>query len=422
MPGNLFNDTTFSDYPNAAINDNELFINLNLFKCDPPYNYGQTVIFQIDLAKGYAGLPNLDYKVWGNNITTSTGLPGFTLVPAPNGLGQSNTDGMHFVSTWPDGDDTNVYVYKITKPLLDTSSQLLQYTYKIPKFYVCANGKIKNPVNGIVDSINTGSSVTQSAFLLDNNIHFTFGADFNNGWCGLNYGRINLNTQTAEVKQFGINGTYLSYPAVASFGNNSLEKTSALCYVQADTNILPQTCAISIDDAMSFSNPVVIKTGDTIVDILNANNNPGYAERWGDYSGIQRRYNSPSGLPEVWMAGAYGATNARPASYNTWLAQLLNTIYPTSTTQTTVANTQSKVYPNPVIDIFTTEFYNASQSNVQVYLINNNGQILQTMYNGNMPKGKCSLQFNKGKLATGMYALQILQDNKIMHTHKVVMQ
>jgi hypothetical protein len=416
--GNPYNDSSFSDYPNIGITNNELFINLNLFKYTAPYKYNQSVIFQVSLSNGYAGAANLNYKVWGDSISTPTGLPGFTIVPAQNGMGQSNGPNMWFVSNWPDG-DSNVYAYQITKELFDTTSQLLQYSFPTPKFTVCANGFIKNPTSGVIDSISTGSSVVQSAFILDNTIHYTFDADFNNGWCGINYGRINLSTATAQVTQAGISGTYLCYPTIAHFGKTASDKKVVIAYLQADTNTLPQTCAIVADELMNFSLPIVVKKGDTIVDILKASTNPGLAERWGDYTGIHRKYMNASGELEVWMAGAYGANNARPASYNTWIAQLLATpIFPLSTSNLNSKENQMQVYPNPVVNMFTTSFDNAATGMVDIYITDMLGKKVMVLYNGEMPAGKCNFQFNKGMLSKGIYFLQVYS-NETLQTQKL---
>ncbi len=413
--GNPYADSSFCDYPNMGITNNELFINLNLFKNFSPYNYNQTVIYQFAMVNGYAGSANLSYKVWGDSITTSTGLPGFTLVPAPNGLGQSNGPDMWFVSTWPDG-DSNVYAYRITKELTDTTGQLLQYKYSIPPFSVCPNGAIKNLVTGAIDTINTGSSVVQSAFILDSNIHFTLDANFNNGWCGINYGRINLRNNSAKVTTFGVTGTMLCYPAIASFGNTATDKNVVIAYVQADTNTYPQSCAIAADEIMNFSTPIVVKKGDTIVNILAANNMP---ERWGDYSGIHRKYNSTTGSPEVWMAGDYGATNAGPARYNMWIAQLLNSVKPNAINTIDNNITKSEVYPNPINNVFTTQFNNQIAGEVLIHLVGSNGGVVQTFYQGYMQAGKVKMQFNKAALAAGVYQLQIINNNKVLHNHAI---
>jgi hypothetical protein len=420
LNGNPYNDSSFADYPNMGITNNELFINVNLFKSAFPYNYNQSVIYQISLANGYGGANNLNYKIWGDNITTPTNLPGFTLVPVNNGLGQSNGPSMWFVSTWPDGGDSNVYTYQITKELFDTTAQLLQYKYSIPTFNVCANAKIKNPVTGVVDSLSTGSSVVQSAFVLDSTIHFTFDADFNSGWCGINYGRINLRNATAQVTQFGLNGTYLSYPAIASLGSNEKDKKVVLAYLQADTNILPQTCAVSADALMNFSLPTLVKTGDTIVDILTQANYPGYVERWGDYTGIQRRYASTTNVPEVWMAGAYASNNFRKNSYNSWIAQLFENA--PSGINTPKPNSKFVLYPNPVIDIFNTSFYNNATGDVRIEMINSNGQNIKTLFNGMLQKGECTFQFNKGVLTNGIYFLQITHNNKQIYNKQFIIE
>ncbi len=413
LPGNPYSDTSFADYPSVGFTNNELFINVNLFKTIPPYNYNQSLIYQISLSNGYGASPTLDYKIWGDSITTPTGLPGFTIVPASNGLGKPMGPNMWFASTWPDGGDSNVYVYQITKELYDTSSQLLSYAIPIPVFNICADAKMPGVLPNTVDSISTGSSITQNAFYLDSTIHFTFDADIQNGYCGVNYGRINLRTNTAQVKQFGINNTWLTYPAVASFGSTDTSKEVVLAYVQADQNTLPQTAAVAVDKDMNFSAPIIVKTGDTTLDII-----PG-TERWGDYTGIHRRFKNNSNIPEVWMAGAYSATNARPNSYNTWVAQLLNSLYPLAVGNINVKENVT-LYPNPSNNIFNIAYNNPQTQEVFIRLLDANGKIVLTIHNGLLPKGETKIQFNKGALNSGVYTLQIYTNKGVVNTKEII--
>ncbi|MBU3676364.1 MAG: hypothetical protein FGM54_04180, partial [Chitinophagaceae bacterium] len=63
LPGNPFNDTTWSDYPNIGLSANELFINCNRFGDAPQYNFKETYIYQLGLQEAYAGQV-LSYGLW----------------------------------------------------------------------------------------------------------------------------------------------------------------------------------------------------------------------------------------------------------------------------------------------------------------------------------------------------------------------
>ena len=410
ITGNPLADSSWADYPNIGINNNELFINVNLFKGAPTYAYNQSVIYQISLADGYGAGSFLNYKVWAGNINYLDGKPGFTIVPALHGLGEAiiaNKD-MWFVSNWPDG-DTAVNVFQITKELYEPNAQLISYQYSVPKFDVCANAFIYDPPTGYKDSISTGSSVVQNAFFLDSVLHYTFDANIDTGWCGIQYGRIDLRTQKASVKSFGSAGTVLAYPAVASFGFTEKDKSAVICYLQCDTSLYPQVCAVSIDDAMNFSNAIVLKKGDTTINMLYPPQYPNNPERWGDYTGIQRKYGEA--IPEVWCAGAYAGNNSRKASYNTWISQLTNATLPAAVINYKNNNSKATVYPNPGYQDFTFTWQQSAEENIHIYIINTQGQLLKNLLNNELESGEHTIHFNKGALPAGMYYLVLQKSN-----------
>ncbi len=407
LPGNPFHDSTWSDYPSVGINNDELFINVNAFKGPPSYNYRQSNIFQISLQEGYLGNASVTYKVWSGNIKLNNGKPGFTLVPAANGLGESQSPNMWFVAQWPDADNS-VSTYQITGNLASSNSQLISYGFSVPAFSACANGFIKDIPTGLKDSISTGDSRIQNAYFLDSSIYYTFSGDVS-GWCGIHFGQINLKTNAAKVISYGKTGTNLAFPSVAFIGNSIKEKSAAIVYLQSDTTVLPQVNAIGVADvnsASSFTLPFNCHVGDTALDILKAPQYVGYPERWGDYTGIQRQYGSNP--PQVWCAGSYSANNSRKACFNTWVTQIINPSWPVSITPApTAATSKVIVYPNPGYQAFTLQFDMPQTEKLLIEIRNIQGALVKTICNEIVEKGEQTLYFNKGMLPAGNYFIQL---------------
>ncbi|HOZ52463.1 MAG TPA: hypothetical protein PLU17_11430, partial [Chitinophagaceae bacterium] len=157
LPGNPYNDTTWTDFPTIGVNNDELFINGNRFGDAPTYNWKETYIYQIGLTEGYAGLP-LNYGLW-NGIFTPDSLDGITLYPAANGLGDSMNEKMYFVQLMPDS-GSHVYLYEINGLQSSATKTLTASQFAIPHYEVCANAFQKDPFTGFVDSLSTGSAWT----------------------------------------------------------------------------------------------------------------------------------------------------------------------------------------------------------------------------------------------------------------------
>jgi hypothetical protein len=272
----------------------------------------------------------------------------------------------------------------------------------------------------LVDSLSTGSAWTQNACYLNHTIHFTFDADINN-WCGIYYGRIYLDSNKAVVTSYGEAGTDFCYPAVASLGYDSTDRSVAIAFLRSDTvnAKTPETDIVSLDDHMTWSNKQTVKAGDTSVNILFPPDYPYYPERWGDYTGICRKYTT--GTPQVWMAGAYGAnTPPRNNSYGTRIAQIITgEAQPVSVPSIEQTKNNSILYPNPSTNLFTLEFTNTQDGNIRIDLIDLNGQLVRNLFEDYLKKSVNRISFNKLMLQVGTYFVLVSRDGKNIVSKKL---
>lgn len=412
LSGNAFNDTSWTDYPTIGISNDELFINGNHFGDAPDYNWHGTHIYQIGLDSGYAGAP-LQYGLW-KDIFTPDNMDGITLYPASNGQGLSMNEKMYFVQLMPDS-GSNVYLYQIDGKLSSPLKTMTASQYAIPHYEVCGDAFQKDPNSGFVDSLSTGSSWTQNAFYLNNVVHFTFDADVYQGWCGIHYGRIYLDSNKATVTSYGESGSDFCYPAVASLGYDSADQSVAIAYLKSDSveTFTPETGVVSVDHFMSWSQSQTVKAGDTSVNILYPPGYPVMPERWGDYTGICRRYTN--GIPQAWMAGAYGAnTPPRMNSYGTWIAQInSNEASPELPVE------QSMLFPNPVRDLFYLDFNNTEEGYVRVDLYNSAGQLVRILFEDFLHESVNRIAFNKLMLSRGAYFVIVSREGQKVLTKKL---
>jgi hypothetical protein len=420
LSGNPYQDSTWTDYPTIGINDDELFINGNRFGDAPSYNWKESYIYQVGLTEGYAGT-SLNYGLW-NNIYGPDGQEAITCYPAADGQGNSLVGKMYFVHMNPDS-GSHVYLYQINGQLLSPNKSMTALQYAIPHYEVCANAFQKDPTTGNIDSLSTGSAWTQNAFSNGNTIHFTSCADFGMGWCGINYGRIYLDSNKAVVTSYGELGTDFAYPAVASFGYNYLDQGAAIAYVRSDSSMTPENGVISLDHEMTWSGKQTVKTGDTVVNILYPPSYPIMPERWGDYTGICRKFNSA--IPQVWMAAAYGAnTLPRRASYGTWIAQIISNdpLLPLATSTITKPKAELNVFPNPANELFSVEFKNEKAGKVDIGLYDMQGRLVKQLFSDIVPISMNRLSFNKLMLSKGTYMVVVQMENNPPINTKLLIQ
>jgi len=416
LTGNPIQNGGWTDFPSIGINEHELFLNANLFQGSPAFSYLGTYIQQIDLASAYAG-STLQNKVWSGFDATRF----ITLSPAPDGqLKATGAENMRFAMLNP-GMDSLVYMFNITGKMNDPSATVTTNSYPIPTFTACARGYIKDPNSTFIDSITTGSSWVQNAFTVDNQVHFTFSADAN-GHCGVHYGRIDLDEQTASYTTYSEPNQNLAYPAIASIGFDGNDKTTAMVYLKSSLTVLPEVVAITIDDNMNWSAPQTVKQGDTIIDILGAGNNPNGTERWGDYSGITRKYNATL-QPEAWLFGCYSAnTSGRLTSWANWIAQLKTADFPVGINETPTNQAAANVYPNPTASDYKIAFDLPKESMVELALYDMSGRYIKQLFKGTLPTSKNELAFNRNALANGQYFIQLSLDGELQTKKLVIVE
>ncbi|MBL7771330.1 MAG: T9SS type A sorting domain-containing protein [Chitinophagaceae bacterium] len=416
LSGNPLQDTSWTDYPLIGINDDELFISGNRYGDAPSYNWNGAFIYQVDLQDGYNGNA-ISFGIW-NNIYGPDNEDGFSVCPAPHGQGQSMSETMYFTHLRPDS-GSHVYMYKISGKLVATNKSMTSTMYPIPHYDVCGTAFEKDPTTGTIDSLSSASAMVQNAFYNNGVVHFVFSADILSGWCGIHYGRILLDSNKCILKGYGAPGTDMSYPAIASFGYDTLDQSAVIAFLRSDVNITPECDVVGVNHQQVFSDYATVKAGDTVVNILYPPAYPVMTERWGDYTGIARRFSADSA--EVWMAAAYGAnTPPRLASYGTWIAQLKNQNAAVSAVNSPQRTISMKVYPNPVRDMFNLEFEAKQHAWVQVDLIDAQGNMIRRLFEDHVPESRCRLSFNKLVLPSGNYFVLVKEDGLLMKTEKVV--
>lgn len=399
LTGNPLNDGSSFDYPKLAISDNECYVAGNLF--DSNSNFNQALLYQIDKNTGYNG-GNLNWQYWYN----LSGSP-FTLCPVSYGQGQTYGPGIYVVATASAGGNT-VKLYNLTNDINQNPS-LEYYEIDMDAYSVAANC----PQFGTTCVLDNGDCRTLSGFYLDGEIHFVFHSDVGNGWNGLNYNRLNLNSGTNTTNLFGDPGSFdYTYPSVVSFSNSPTDHSVMIGFGAVSQNSYAEIRAVNCDNNNNWSGSTLVKAGETFVSYTSSTE-----ERWGDYTGTTRNHNSSS--PSIWMNGMFGSGNNL---WNTWIAE----IHVGGGTNVDVDNQEfetledPKVYPNPAIETFNLAFTLNESEDLIITISDIHGRIVKELYNGNGNAGENIFSFNKANLNAGTYILSVQTPNKNITHEKII--
>jgi hypothetical protein len=401
LTGNPLGNGCWFDYPKIGVSNNEVYVTGNLF-FDNGSNC-ESVIYQITKAGGYNG-GNLGWQYW-HNISNSP----FTMVPASYGQQGNYGPGIYLVSTHASGNTKEIDFYEITDDLTG-SPQINAYT--VAATYNLAGNALQNGTSVV---LNTDDTRVFSAFYLNGIVHFTFHSQRTANYYGIDYNRLTVSSLSNWNSNFGADGYDYCYPAVASFGTSSTDKSVMIAFSRSSSTIYPETRVVYFDDTGNSSSSTLLKTGETYVDVLQSNG----VTRWGDYTGISRKQDASS--PEIWMSGCYGALQANENALNTWIGQITGVSFGVPGNKTLPAE-RMKVFPNPAFDVFNLEFFMDSRSPVEIVINDVSGNLVKLLLKDMAEEGRNLFTFNKGALTKGIYFLQVRSGKKIIADEKIVIE
>jgi len=416
LDGNPLNDSTWSDYPSIAMSDTELFIGINTFYNGSVNNsgYKQSTIWQINKTKGYTGATfgAGDTKYYHN--IKYAGNPLFNLTPIKGGM-NTYGDSIYILSNKAHtaNNDTLMFLLKINTTIANSPVLSMNLCTDVLPYTLPPNAPQKNDTI----KLNTNDCRILDGFFHNNEIHFVMNArEMPANRSAVLYGRIkNLNT-TRNIDEVFIPDTlHNAFPSICFAGLTPSENSALIAFNHSGDSIFAGCSAVFIDDAMQISNPVRIVMGTSRMRQLGSQ-----PERWGDYTGIQRKYNEPG---VAWAACSRAIINGTVGKPQAWVAKLAhpNAIL-THVTENSVQNTSLiNVYPNPMRSQMSIDFEHPITEPAHIYILDMQGKKVATLYKDYIKAGKNTLFFNVHSLSNGIYNVIVQTSNKV-YSHKIVVQ
>ena len=222
----------------------------------------------------------------------------------------------------------------------------------------------------------------------------------------------NLNHKVA-VNYITADSVDYAYPSIAYVGKGApTDQSSVITFSHVSPKSFPGTSAVFHTQLANlpsyFSNVVRVKNGLKVIEMLQKQQQS--QERWGDYTGIQRKFNE-SGM--VWLVGSFGNSNN---VNGTWIGKLK------VTDKIEIINNNSLiVYPNPLQTNTTIGFTIDNTETLKVEMTNTTGQIIKEIFTGELPEGYNELYMDNDNLAHGTYFIYVKgQNNKIKFAGKII--
>jgi Secretion system C-terminal sorting domain len=406
-------DGQFFDFPTVGMNKNEIFISGHM--STDSGNFAGNKIFQIHKQEGYDNQP-LKMRVW-YDVLDAEGDSVHTIVPLSEGMMSGSYDkGIYLVSTkfiLPPQSSDKIFWYHITDDYnapgvtitVQMTNSLQPYTDPQPAAQLGSN-----------DLIDVADTKVQSGFFMDSTLNFVYCREFQ-GYSVIVLNRLDLRTLTLQRYPWGNTGGQMSYsyPSIAFSGIDSTDADNiTLGFLRTGASIFPEIAAVHFDDGSFWNTSTVVKTGEGFVNYSGGNN----VERWGDYTTIQRRYNSNP--PRCWLVGGYpNGANANHWGatylYNAFIAELGDPT-PQEVGETVIQVGSIQVYPNPALGETTVMSVAPRNFLTSITVSDITGKIFATHQ-----MSPCrAFQVPLAGLADGIYILSIDVNAKRKHYEKLV--
>ena len=406
IPGNPLNNNLWSDYPMIALTEKELFLSVNLLTNNSSWQTGfvETLIWQIKKDSGYAGLPL--GSVLHSNIQFG-GAPIRNLCPVKGGS-QLYGPNMYFVSNrnFASQNDT-VFLVNVTDTIGAISNTV---TVKA----LVSNQPYYFPPGGrqvlATQTLATNDSRNLGAFYENNKIQYVHNTKNPvNNQVSVYYGIIDSPSAiNPTVTGYIIpNDTMdFAYPNISYAGKSGSDNTAIITFDHSSNKVHAGCSAIKTDAAGNFSDILRVKNGLISINLL-ANN----LERWGDYSGSQRRYNKPG---EVWLSGyySYNYPAGNYKAHGTWVAQIFDEqgVF-VGLSDEAKQDASGIVYPNPAHDMFTVDLNLSAPEYLSFELYAADGKLIKLLLRDWVKVKQNAFSFNTHNLEKGIYVLKITGNN-----------
>lgn len=425
LPGNPIQDTVWTDYPAIAITDDELFITGNLLRDRDPsdtrpdawkFLFEETIIWQINKNSGYTG-NTLQTKVY-NEIKLNN-VPIRNLCPIQGGATTTGPNIYLLSNRNFDIENDTFFVVEITNTLSNPNTQLnIDFRKSSLPYGLAPDGVQSNN-----QFLQTNDSRVLGGYIENNVIHFvmnTINPDTLRS--AVYHGKIN---RVATTKDFsgtiiGENHLDFGYPNISYTGKFAGDDEAIISFNHTSADSAAGFSAVFYNgNGNKYSERINLKSGDSFVNILS-----GSFQRWGDYSGSQRKYNEPG---KVWLSGFFG-TRRPVGNINrrinwSWVSAVES---PDTATTSSVKNISvaknMKAYPNPTTDLVYTEFELEASAMLTVSLFSSEGKLVKTLYRDMAKKGKNEFSFSTAPLANGIYTLHISDGKTVILSKQILKQ
>lgn len=406
LNGNPLDNETWSDYPSIAVSETDFYLAVNTFFDGSENNSGyfESTFWQIDLASGYEGKESLHTSYYHD--IRDEGKAIFNLCPIKGGS-RAYGASMYILGNKALVEESNVvYLMKIDNSNASGDANLsMKKLESEQNYYLPAEGH--QPEEHTFD---TGDSRILGGFYENNRIQFVQNCmDISNGLTGIYHGFIEYPDHSAKLTANIISDDVMDYgyPNIAYTGRAENDIESIISFNHSSPVDNAGCSAIYFGNDGLYSEQLILKEGKDYINSIS-----GFYERWGDYTGIQRKFNEPG---TTWSANSYGGSGKVS---KTWISQLISG--DSIRNPFGLSNYDGLSYPNPVANMMHVQFQIPETTVVSINIYNMKGDLVKKLVSDKIKAGVNTLDFSTDPLPSGQYILNISSNNWVFYKESFI--
>ena len=410
LKGDALSTGHWTDYPAISITKDDLFITGNLLLDGVSWQLGfnQSIIWQIDKETGYNGADSLSFNLWHDIKDDSINLRNLHPVRGAREL-QDKEQYLLSNKNFSSESDT-LYLIKIQNSQKSDNSSISIKRISLEKHYFLSpNGK---QYNG--KELSTNDSRVLGGIIDEDWIQFVnHSMDTNYGTSGIYHGIIYNYSSNPFVESRIISDSIIDfgYPNIASTAINPNEKESIIGFNYSSIIDTNGVSCVYMNNEEVYSNFTKLHKGTHAINRLSGN-----VDRWGDYTGIQRKYDDPC---RTWISGMFGKSN----SNGSWISS----VAVSDTCRERIPHlfldpsfSNGVLFPNPGIGLINYDFTLENDLDLKISIYGIDGRLVKILYQDLVDEGPNRLSFNISELRIGTYLLVLEDKNTRFFSKKLV--
>jgi hypothetical protein len=284
LPGNPLDNNRWTDFPVITVTEDKLYFTANLIIPNVSWQTGfdGSIIWEMDKELGYTGAPSVNATLYSDIKYDNRFIRNLHAVQGANGV----TEDLILLSNRNfDIENDTIFYLRLSDGTLTIDALKSSLPYGVPPNARQQDTDISDPTMGL----QTNDARVLGAIRFEDQIQFVSNTmNPATGFSAIYHGTIHDIDQNPSITAsiIGDDVRDYGYPNIAWSGNEACDYETIIAFDYSSFTDFPGIAALHYSNDQAYSDVITVAEGLNYVDRLSG----GY-ERWGDYFGLQRKYN-----------------------------------------------------------------------------------------------------------------------------------